>query len=72
MKKGLKDQCKMYGTCGIPFCHSGCLWEFNPTDFNDAVSLGNGGKGRKRIHSTNNFPEFTEIYAGNLVKRLVF
>ena len=45
--------------CGIPFCHQGCpLGNFIP-DWNDLVYQGRWRAAIDRLHSTNNFPEFT-------------
>ena len=45
--------------CGIPFCHSGCPLGNLIPDFNDLVYRGQWKKALERLHSTNNFPEFT-------------
>ena len=45
--------------CGIPFCHSGCPLGNLIPDFNDLVYRGRWKKALERLHSTNNFPEFT-------------
>ncbi len=45
--------------CGIPFCHNGCpLGNFIP-DWNDLVYRDMWREAAARLHSTNNFPEFT-------------
>src|ERR671925_2064193 len=45
--------------CGIPFCHQGCpLGNFIP-DWNDLVYRGRWQAAIDRLHSTNNFPEWT-------------
>ena len=45
--------------CGIPFCHSGCPLGNLIPDFNDLVYRSQWKKALERLHSTNNFPEFT-------------
>jgi glutamate synthase (NADPH/NADH) small chain len=45
--------------CGIPFCHSGCpLTNWIP-DWNDLVYRNRWEEAIRRLHATNNFPEFT-------------
>ncbi len=45
--------------CGVPFCHASCpLKNFIP-DWNDLVYQGRWQEAVRRLHSTNNFPEFT-------------
>ncbi len=45
--------------CGIPFCQSGCPVNNIIPDWNDLVYQGNWQQAIDRLHSTNNFPEFT-------------
>jgi glutamate synthase (NADPH/NADH) small chain len=45
--------------CGIPFCHQGCLLGNLITDWNDLVYRDRWHAAIERLHSTNNFPEFT-------------
>ncbi len=45
--------------CGIPFCHSGCPLGNIIPDFNDFAFRGDWEGAIERLHSTNNFPEFT-------------
>jgi glutamate synthase (NADPH/NADH) small chain len=45
--------------CGIPFCHKGCPLGNIIPDWNDLVYRGRGKDAIARLHSTNNFPEFT-------------
>ena len=45
--------------CGIPFCHTGCPLGNVIPDWNDMVFRGRWDKAGVRLHSTNNFPEFT-------------
>ena len=45
--------------CGVPFCHTGCPLGNIIPDWNDLVYRGNWAEALRRLHSTNNFPEFT-------------
>jgi glutamate synthase (NADPH/NADH) small chain len=45
--------------CGIPFCHKGCPLGNIIPDWNDLVYRGRWREAISRLHSTNNFPEFT-------------
>jgi glutamate synthase (NADPH/NADH) small chain len=45
--------------CGIPFCHKGCPLGNIIPDWNDLVYRGRWKDAIQRLHSTNNFPEFT-------------
>jgi glutamate synthase (NADPH) small chain len=45
--------------CGIPFCHEGCPLGNIIPDWNDLVYRGHWREAIQRLHSTNNFPEFT-------------
>jgi glutamate synthase (NADPH/NADH) small chain len=45
--------------CGIPFCHKGCPLGNIIPDWNDLVYRGRWRDAIDRLHSTNNFPEFT-------------
>ena len=45
--------------CGIPFCHTGCPLGNIIPDWNDLVYRGQWREALDRLHSTNNFPEFT-------------
>jgi glutamate synthase (NADPH/NADH) small chain len=45
--------------CGIPFCHKGCPLGNIIPDWNDLVYRGRWQAAIQRLHSTNNFPEFT-------------
>ncbi len=45
--------------CGVPFCHANCpLNNFIP-DWNDLVYHDRWKEALRRLHATNNFPEFT-------------
>ena len=45
--------------CGVPFCHSGCPINNLIPDWNDLVYNGRWESAIRRLHTTNNFPEFT-------------
>jgi glutamate synthase (NADPH) small chain len=45
--------------CGIPFCHQGCPLGNLIPDWNDLVYRDQWRTAIERLHSTNNFPEFT-------------
>ena len=45
--------------CGIPFCHQGCPLGNLIPDWNDLVYRDRWHASIERLHSTNNFPEFT-------------
>ncbi|MEO6942889.1 MAG: glutamate synthase subunit beta [Terrimesophilobacter sp.] len=45
--------------CGIPFCHQGCPLGNLIPEWNDLVRRGEMREASERLHSTNNFPEFT-------------
>jgi glutamate synthase (NADPH/NADH) small chain len=45
--------------CGVPFCHTGCPLGNIIPDWNDLVYRGQWRDALDRLHSTNNFPEFT-------------
>ena len=45
--------------CGIPFCHKGCPLGNIIPDWNDLVYRNRWREAIERLHSTNNFPEFT-------------
>ena len=45
--------------CGVPFCHTGCPLGNIIPDFNDLVYRDQWHEAIDRLHSTNNFPEFT-------------
>ena len=45
--------------CGVPFCHNGCPVNNLIPDWNDLVYNGRWEAAIRRLHSTNNFPEFT-------------
>ena len=45
--------------CGIPFCQTGCPVNNIIPDWNDLVYQGHWQSALDKLHSTNNFPEFT-------------
>ena len=45
--------------CGVPFCHSGCPVNNLIPEWNDLVSRDDWKNALDRLHTTNNFPEFT-------------
>ena len=55
----LKRQGARCMDCGIPFCHKGCPLGNIIPDWNDLVYRGRWREAIARLHSTNNFPEFT-------------
>ena len=55
----LRDQASRCMDCGIPFCHQGCpLGNLIPS-WNDLVYRDRWRAAIDRLHSTNNFPEWT-------------
>jgi glutamate synthase (NADPH/NADH) small chain len=55
----LKKQAARCMDCGIPFCHQGCPLGNLIPDWNDLVYRDRWRDAIVRLHSTNNFPEFT-------------
>jgi glutamate synthase (NADPH/NADH) small chain len=55
----LKEQGARCMDCGIPFCHKGCPLGNIIPDWNDLIYRGRWRAAIDRLHSTNNFPEFT-------------
>jgi len=45
--------------CGVPFCHTGCPVNNLIPDWNDLAYNGRWEAAIRRLHATNNFPEFT-------------
>jgi glutamate synthase (NADPH/NADH) small chain len=45
--------------CGVPFCHNGCPVNNLIPDWNDLVYNSRWESAIRRLHATNNFPEFT-------------
>ena len=54
-----KQQAARCMDCGIPFCNNGCPLGNIIPDFNDLVFRDKWEDALARLHSTNNFPEFT-------------
>jgi glutamate synthase (NADPH) small chain len=54
-----RDQGARCMDCGIPFCHEGCPLGNLIPEWNDLVYKGDWRDAAERLHSTNNFPEFT-------------
>ena len=54
-----RDQGARCMDCGVPFCHTGCPLNNVIPDWNDLVYKGNWHGAIRRLHATNNFPEFT-------------
>ena len=57
--------------CGIPFCNTGCPVNNIIPDWNDLVFKKKWREALEVLHSTNNFPEFTGLFAPHLVKQPV-
>ncbi|CAB4549819.1 MAG: glutamate synthase small subunit [Actinobacteria bacterium] len=55
----VKSQAGRCMDCGVPFCHQGCPLGNLIPEWNDAVWRSDGASAIERLHSTNNFPEFT-------------
>ncbi|HEY7796697.1 MAG TPA: glutamate synthase, partial [Microbacteriaceae bacterium] len=55
----VKRQASRCMDCGIPFCHQGCPLGNLIPEWNDLTRQGLGKDAIERLHSTNNFPEFT-------------
>jgi glutamate synthase (NADPH/NADH) small chain len=54
-----REQATRCMDCGVPFCHRGCPVGNLIPEWNDLVRLGRWEDASERLHSTNNFPEFT-------------
>ena len=57
----LKAQGARCMDCGVPFCNNGCPLGNIIPDWNDLVYRGRWREALDRLHSTNNFPEFTGL-----------
>ena len=55
----LRNQAARCMDCGVPFCHNGCPVNNVIPDWNDMVYQGRWRDAVRRLHATNNFPEFT-------------
>jgi glutamate synthase (NADPH) small chain len=58
-REALVQQAARCMDCGIPFCHQGCPLGNIIPDWNDLVFRDKWEDALHRLHSTNNFPEFT-------------
>ena len=56
-----REQAARCMDCGIPFCNDGCPLGNIIPDFNDLVFRDKWEDALARLHSTNNFPEFTGL-----------
>jgi glutamate synthase (NADPH/NADH) small chain len=54
-----RDQGARCMDCGVPFCHTGCPVNNLIPDWNDLAYNGRWESAIRRLHATNNFPEFT-------------
>jgi glutamate synthase (NADPH/NADH) small chain len=58
-----EDKLKAQGArcmdCGVPFCHNGCPVNNIIPDWNDLIYQGRWKDAVRRLHATNNFPDFT-------------
>jgi len=54
-----KEQSARCMDCGVPFCHNGCPVNNLIPDWNDLVYNNRWESAIRRLHATNNFPEFT-------------
>jgi glutamate synthase (NADPH/NADH) small chain len=54
-----REQAARCMDCGVPFCHSSCPIHNLIPDWNDLAYNGRWEAAIRRLHATNNFPEFT-------------
>ncbi|MGA2277976.1 MAG: glutamate synthase subunit beta [Terracidiphilus sp.] len=54
-----KEQAARCMDCGVPFCHTGCPVNNLIPDWNDLSYNNRWEPAIRRLHATNNFPEFT-------------
>ncbi len=54
-----RDQSARCMDCGVPFCHTGCPVNNLIPDWNDLAYNNRWERAIRRLHATNNFPEFT-------------
>jgi glutamate synthase (NADPH/NADH) small chain len=59
--EAVKKQAARCMDCGIPFCNNGCPLGNIIPDWNDLVYRDKWQHALARLHSTNNFPEFTGL-----------
>jgi glutamate synthase (NADPH/NADH) small chain len=55
----VRDQARRCMQCGVPFCHRGCPLGNLIPEWNELTFHGRMRDAIERLHSTNNFPEFT-------------
>ena len=55
----LREQGARCMDCGVPFCHTGCPVNNIIPDWNELVYEARWEEAVRRLHATNNFPEFT-------------
>ena len=55
----LQSQAARCMDCGVPFCHQGCPLGNLIPDWNDLIYKDRWHAAIDRLHTTNNFPEFT-------------
>src|SRR5215470_12427360 len=63
-RMGLGDPERQAGRCmdcGIPFCQNGCPLGNLIPEWNDLAWRGRWREAARRLHATNNFPEFTGL-----------
>jgi len=60
-REALKVQASRCMDCGVPFCNKGCPLGNIIPDWNDLVYRDKWEDALARLHSTNNFPEFTGL-----------
>jgi len=58
-KSAVQTQAARCMDCGVPFCHTGCPVNNIIPDWNDFVYRERWKDAIRRLHATNNFPEFT-------------
>jgi glutamate synthase (NADPH) small chain len=58
-KEDLEQQASRCMNCGIPFCHQGCPLGNLIPEWNTLVWRQDWADAARRLHATNNFPEFT-------------
>ena len=57
----VREQAARCMDCGVPFCNSGCPLGNLIPDWNDLAYREKWREALERLHSTNNFPEFTGL-----------
>src|SRR5262245_13093319 len=57
----VREQAARCMDCGIPFCNDGCPLGNVIPDWNDLLYRDKLRDALERLHSTNNFPEFTGL-----------